>query len=142
MGEFRVWIQTTHSFTCRVCILYENTFYIRTSGYYLLIWFVLLQERQQVGCEVSCEGVGRYTTLDNLAPFPEYSAYVLVPPHHHMPALRGFLRRQLLMICAAKPRYAAAAASEHWHVPPPLVPTSGTNGTCRLKAPRKVLFKM
>jgi hypothetical protein len=52
-----------------------------------------------------------------------YSADILVPPRRQTPAQCGFFRSHLLMICAAKPRYTAAAAREHERVFAPRLPT-------------------
>jgi hypothetical protein len=67
--------------------------------------------------------VRRQTVFDNLAPLAEHSADILVPPHRQTPAQRGFFRSHLLVICAAKPRYTAAAAREHRRVLEPRLPT-------------------
>jgi len=46
------------------------------------------------------------------------------------------------MICAAKPRYTAAAAREHRRVLAPRLPTLGASVTFPLHNPREVLFEM
>jgi hypothetical protein len=98
----------------------------------------LLQERHQV----RSARVRRHTVFCNLAPHPASSADILVPPCRQTPAQSSFLRGRLLMICAAKPRYTAAAAREHRRVLAPRLPTPGANVTSPLHTPREVLFEM
>ena len=90
-----------------------------------------LQERQQV-CRAR---VRRHTVFHNLAPLPEHSADILVPPRQHIPAQSGFFRSHLLMIRAAKPRYTAAAAREHRRILAPLLSTPGASVTSPLHTP-------
>ena len=97
-----------------------------------------LQERHQV----RSARVRRHTVFDNLAPLAEHSADILVPPCCQTPAQCGFFRSNLLVICAAKPRYTAAAAREHRRVLTPRLPTPGASVTSPLHAPREVLFEM
>jgi hypothetical protein len=70
------------------------------------------------------------------------SAEILLPPSQQIPAQSGFLRGHLLMICAAKPRYTAAAAREHGCVLAPRLRASGASVTSPLHTPREVLFEM
>ena len=88
----------------------------------------LLQKRHQV----RSARVRRHTVFDNLAPLAEHSTDILVPPYIQIPAQCGFLRGHLLMICAAKPRYTAAAAREHRRVLAPRLPTPGASVTSPL----------
>ena len=97
-----------------------------------------LQERHQV-CRAR---VRRHTIFHNLPPLPEYSANILVPPHRQIPTRSGFLRGHLLVICAAKPRYTAAAAREHGRVLAPHLPTPGANVTSLFHKPREELFEV
>ena len=86
--------------------------------------------------------VRRHTVFDSLAPLAEHSADVLVPPRPQIPAQCSFFRSHLLVICAAKPRYTAAAAREHRRVFAPRLPTPPASVTSPLHAPREVLFEM
>ena len=86
--------------------------------------------------------VRRHAVLDNLAPLAEHSAYILVPPGQQTPAQCGFFRSHLLVICAAKPRYTAAAAREHRRVLAPRLPTPAASVTSPVHVPREVLFEM
>ena len=61
-----------------------------------------------------------------------------VPPHRQTPAQCGFFRSQLLVICAAKPHYTAAAAREHRRVLAPRLPTAGASVTSPLHTPMNV----
>ena len=70
------------------------------------------------------------TTSRHFPPLPQDSADILVPPCRQIPAQCGFLRGHLLMICAAKPRYTAAAAREHRRVLAPRLITPGSK--CRV----------
>ena len=90
-----------------------------------------LQKRHQV-CSAR---VRQHNVFDNLAPLAEHSADILVPPHRQTPAQCGFSRSHLLVICAAKPRYTAAAAREHRRVLAPRLPTPGASGTSPLHVP-------
>ena len=89
-----------------------------------------LQKRHQV----RSARVRRHAVLDNLAPLAEYSADILVPPRRQIPAQCGFFRSHLLVICAAKPRYTAAAAREHQRVLTPRLPAAGASVTSPLHA--------
>jgi len=90
-----------------------------------------LQKRHQL----RSARVMRHTVFDSLAPLAEHSADVLVPPCRQTPAQCGFFRGHLLVICAAKPRYTAAAAREHRRVLAPRLPTPGASVTSPLHAP-------
>jgi hypothetical protein len=90
-----------------------------------------LQKRRQV----RSARVRRHTVFDNLAPLAEYSADILVPPRPQTPAQCSFFRSHLLVICAAKPRYMAAAAREHRSVLAPRLPTPGAGITSPLHTP-------
>ena len=81
----------------------------------LCLWGIAhssLQKRHQV----RSARVRRNTIFDNSAPLAKYSAHILVPPPRQTPAQCGFFRSHPLVICAAKPRYTAAAAREHRRV--------------------------
>jgi hypothetical protein len=97
-----------------------------------------LQKRHQL----RTARVRRHTVFDNLAPLTENSADILVPPRPQTPAQCGLLRSHLLVICAATPRYTAAAAREHRRVLAPLLPTPAASVTSPLHTPREVLFEM
>ena len=78
-----------------------------------------LQKRHQLcSARVRC-----HTVFDTLAPLAKHSADILVPPRRQIPAQCGFFRSHLLVICAAKLRYTAAAAREHRRVLAPRLPT-------------------
>jgi len=64
-----------------------------------------------------------------------------MPPRRQIPAQCGLFRSHLLVICAAKPRYTAAAAREHRRVLAPRLSTPGASVTS-LHTPREVLFEM
>ena len=99
---------------------------------------ILAQKRKQLlGARVRSHSV-----FDNLKPIAQYSADILVPPSQQIPDQSGFLRGHLLMICAAKPRYTAAAAREHGRVLAPRLRASGVSVTSPLYTPRKVLFEI
>ena len=107
----------------------------------LCLWGIAhssLQKRHQV----RSARVRRNTIFDNSAPLAKYSAHILVPPPRQTPAQCGFSRSHLLVICAAKPRYTAAAAREHRRVLAPRLPTPGASATSPLHNPREVLFEM
>jgi len=107
----------------------------------LCLWGIAhssLQKRHQV----RSARVRRNTIFDNSAPLAKYSAHILVPPRRQTPAQCGFFRSHLLVICAAKPRYTAAAAREHRRVLAPRLPTPGASVTSPLHNPREVLFEM
>ena len=107
----------------------------------LCLWGIAhssLQKRHQV----RSARVRRNTIFDNSAPLAKYSAHILVPPPRQTPAQCGFFRSHLLVICAAKPRYTAAAAREHRRVLAPRLPTPGASVTSPLHNPREVLFEM
>ena len=80
--------------------------------------------------------VRRHTVFDNLAPLAEHSADILVPPCRQTAAQCGFSRSHRLVICAAKPRYTAAAAREHWRVLAPRLLTPSASVTSPLHTPR------
>ena len=86
--------------------------------------------------------VRRNTIFDNSASLAKYSTHILVPTHRQTPAQCGFLRSHLLVICAAKPRYTAADAREHWRVLAPCLPTPCASVTSPLHNLREVLFEM
>jgi hypothetical protein len=88
----------------------------------LRLWGIVqssLQKRHQV----RSARVRHHPVFDNLAPLAQHSANILVPPCPETPAQCGFFRSHLLVICAAKPRYTAAAAREHRRVITPRLPT-------------------
>ena len=58
-----------------------------------------LQKRHQI----RRERVRRHAIFHNLAPLPEYSADIRVPPRQQITAQSGFFRSHLLVVCAAKP---------------------------------------
>ena len=100
----------------------------------LCLWGIAhssLQKRHQV----RSARVRRNTIFDNSAPLAKYSAHILVPPPRQTPAQCGFFRSHLLVICAAKPRYTAAAAREHRRVLGPCLPTPGASVTSPLHEP-------
>jgi hypothetical protein len=90
-----------------------------------------LQKRHQL----RSARVRRHTVFDSLASLAEHSADVLAPPCRQTPAQCGLFRSHLLVICAAKPRYTAAAAREHRRVLAPRLPTPGASVTSPLHAP-------
>ncbi len=96
-----------------------------------------LQKRHQV----RSARVRLHTVFDNLAPIAQHSADILMPPRRQIPAQCGLFRSHLLVICAAKPRYTAAAAREHRRVLAPRLSTPGASVTS-LHTPREVLFEM
>jgi hypothetical protein len=98
----------------------------------------LLQKRHQL----RSARVRPHTVFDKLLPLAEHSADILVPPCPQTPAQYGFFRSHLLVICAAKPRYTAAAAREHRSVLAPRLPTSCASVTSPLHTPREVPFEM
>ena len=55
-------------------------------------------------------------------------------PRQQIPAQGSFFRSHLLVICATKSRYTAAAAGEHRRVLAPRLPTPGTSVTSPLHA--------
>ena len=73
--------------------------------------------------QVRSARVRRHTVFDDLAPLAEHSADILVTPRRQTRAQCGFFQSHLLVICAAKPRYTAAAAREHLRVLAPRLPT-------------------
>jgi hypothetical protein len=97
-----------------------------------------LQERQKF----RSARIRRYTVLNNLAPLAEHSADILVPPRPQTPAQCGFFRSNLLVICAAKARFTAAAARKHRRVLAPRLPTPCASVTSPLHTPREVRFEM
>ena len=100
----------------------------------LCLWGIAhssLQKRHQV----RSARVRRNTIFDNLAPLAEHFADILVPPRPQILAQCGLVRSHLLVIYAAKPRYAAAAASEHRRVLAPRLPTPQTKVTSPLHTP-------
>jgi hypothetical protein len=100
----------------------------------LYLWGIAhspLQKRHQL----RSAPVRRNTIFDNLSPLAEYSADILVPPRPQIPAQCGLFRSHLLVICAAKPRYTAAAAREHRRVLAPRLPTPVASVTSPLHAP-------
>ena len=66
----------------------------------------------------------------------------LCRPCRQTPAQCRFFRSRPLVICAAKPRYTAAAAGEHRRVLAPRLPTPGASVTSPLHTPREVLFEV
>jgi hypothetical protein len=84
-----------------------------------LMWEFSLQERHHV----RSARVRQHTVFDNLEPLAEHSADILAPPCRQTLAQCGLFRSHLLVICAAKPRYTAAAAREHRRDLAPRLPT-------------------
>jgi hypothetical protein len=87
------------------------------------------------GQQVRRARVRRHTVFDNLAPLLEHSADILVPSREAISAHSGFFRGHLLMICAANPRYTAAAAREHRRVLAPRLRTPGASATSPFHMP-------
>ena len=101
-----------------------------------VIWVFSLQERHHA----RSARVSRNIAFDNPAPLAEHPAYILSlcrpEPRNQIPTPCGFFRSHLL-ICAAKPRYTAAAAREHWHALAPRLPPPA-----QVSLPREVLYEM
>jgi hypothetical protein len=92
--------------------------------------------------ELRSARVRRHAAFDHIALLAEHSANILVPPRPQTPAQCGFFRSNLLVICAAKPRYTAASAREHRRVLVPRLPTPSKSVTSPLHTPRELLFEM
>ena len=91
----------------------------------------LLQKRHQL----HSARVRRHTVFDNIAPLAEHSADILVSARQQTPAQCGFFQSHLLVICAAKPHYTAAAAREHRRGLAPRLPTTVASVTSPLHTP-------